>query len=143
MLAKKQWFQRRKYGWWWITPKTWQGWVYIWVMTGFLLIFQSFWEWSDKLRLIITWIWLTILLIDIVPVMLSIDKDEREFKIEAISERNAAWFMVLILTFWILYDLIIWALQDKIIVNYFIVWALLGWALIKSISNFILERKWE
>jgi len=29
--------------------------------------------------------------------MFTIDRDEREHKIEAISERNAAWFMVLIL----------------------------------------------
>jgi len=86
---------------------------------------------------------LLILLIDIVPIMFTIDRDEREHKIEAISERNAAWFMVLILVSWILYDLIAWALQNEIRINYFMAWALFWWIIVKSISNYVLERKWE
>ncbi len=29
MLGKPEWFERRKYSGWGLTPKTWQGWAYI------------------------------------------------------------------------------------------------------------------
>ncbi|HKL43751.1 MAG TPA: hypothetical protein VJ892_00555 [Candidatus Absconditabacterales bacterium] len=143
MLAKKERFQRRKYGGWGVTPKTRQGWVYIGIMILFLFIFHISGDWNDKIRLIITVVWLLILLIDIVPIMFTIDRDEREHKIEAISERNAAWFMVLILVSGILYDLIAGALQNEIRINYFMAGALFGGIIVKSISNYVLERKGE
>ena len=40
--------------------------------------------------------WVLFLSIDMVHIMMNLDKDEREYKIEAISERNAAWAMVLV-----------------------------------------------
>lgn len=142
MLAKKEWFERRKYGWWWVTPKTWQGWAYIWIMIAWLSFFHSFWFWSDNIRIIITWVWLAILLIDIVPIMFTIDRDEREYKIEAVSERNAAWGMSFILVIWVLYELITSSLNWEFKVNIFLFIALLAWVIIKSISNYILEKKW-
>lgn len=29
MFAKTEWFQKRKYGGWGLTPRTWQGWAYV------------------------------------------------------------------------------------------------------------------
>ena len=78
-----------------------------------------------------------------VPIMFTIDKDEREYKIEAISERNAAWGMSFILVIWVLYELIISSLHWEIKVNIFLILALLIWIIIKSISNYILEKKGE
>lgn len=37
MIAQKEWFGRRKYTGWGVTPKTWQGWVYIAVAVGLLI----------------------------------------------------------------------------------------------------------
>jgi hypothetical protein len=142
MLAKKEWFKRRKYGWWWVSPKTWQWWVYIWIMVFWLSFFQALWVWDDKTRLIITWVWLFILLIDMIPIMLKVDRDEMEQKIEAVSERNAAWWMSFILVIWILYELIKSSMNQEISVNIFLILALLTWVIIKSISNYILEKKW-
>lgn len=142
MLAKKEWFQRRKYGWWWVTPKTWQGWVYIWIMIVWLSFFQALWVWDDKTRFIITWVWLLILLIDMIPIMFKVDRDEMELKIEAISERNAAWWMSFVLVIWVLYDIIKSSLSWEISVNIFLVIALVVGIIIKSISNYILEKKW-
>lgn len=143
MLAKKEWFQRRKYGWWWVTPKTWQWWTYLWIMIGILAVLMAMPMWDNNTRTAILIVWIVILFIDIVPIMFTLDKDERETKIEAIAERNTAWTMTLILTLWILYDVIISWLNNQIEVNYFIIGALVWWVIVKSASNFILERRWE
>lgn len=74
--------------------------------------------------------------------MLSVKKDEREVYVEAISERNAAWFMVLVLTLGVLYDLIHAAMIQSVSeVNWFVMGALLGGAIIKSVTNYIFERE--
>jgi hypothetical protein len=83
------------------------------------------------------------ILIDILPLMFTVNRDEREHKIEAVSERNAAWFMAMVLTGGLVYDLIIGALNQQINVNWFIVIALFGGSIVKTITNIVLERKGE
>lgn len=141
MIAKKEWFKRRKYGGWGVSPKTWQGWTYIALIIIPFAIFQALPFWSTKIRLIVTAGWLGFLFLDIIPVMINLNRDEREYKIEAIAERNAAWFMSLVLALGILYELIISALKEEISVNIFLVIALFGGVIIKSISNYRLERQ--
>jgi hypothetical protein len=141
MIAKKEWFGRRKYGGWGVSPKTWQGWTYIALILIPFMIFQAIPTWSQQTRMIITVLWIGFLFIDIVPVMINLKKDEREFKIEAISERNAAWFMSLVLTIGIFYEIINSALNERIAVNIFLVIALFGGAIVKTISNIVCERK--
>jgi hypothetical protein len=141
MIAQKDWFERRKYGGWGVSPKTWKGWVYIALILIPFMIFQSLPFWNMQTRMIITIIWIGFLFLDIIPVMINLKRDEREHKIEAISERNAAWFMSLVLIIGILYELINSSLREEISVNIFLVLALLGGAIVKSISNYKLERE--
>ena len=89
-----------------------------------------------------TIVWVILLLIDVLPLMFSVKKDEREVQVEAMAERNAAWFMVLVLTLGVLYDVIHAAMTQNIAeVNWFVMAALLGGAVVKSVTNYILERE--
>jgi hypothetical protein len=141
MIAKKEWFKRRKYGGWGVSPRTWQGWVYIAFILIPFMIFQAIPAWSEKSRLIVTGVWIGFLFIDIIPVMVNLKRDEREFKIEAMAERNAAWFMSLVLAIGIFYEIVRSALNETISVNVFLVIALFGGAIVKTISNVIYERR--
>ncbi|NMC35648.1 hypothetical protein GYA49_01245 [Candidatus Beckwithbacteria bacterium] len=142
MIAKTQWFQRRKYGGWGVSPKTWQAWVYMAAVTVPFVVFQSLPVWSDQIRLIGTILWLLFLLIDLIPVMIKVSaSDERENKIEALAERNAAWIMMGALIIGILYQLIVSSLQQAPQVDWFLVIALTAGVLAKSISNLVLKDK--
>lgn len=141
MIANPNWFQRRKYGGWGVSPKTWQGWVYLGIVIGLFVIFQSLPYWDVKTRSYVTIGWLAFLFIDIGQVMMNLKRDEREYKIEAIAERNAAWMMMFVLIIGILYEAIRSALNESFEINIFLIVALLSGALVKTISNIILERR--
>ncbi len=141
MFAKKEWFQRRKYGGWGVSPKTWQGWVYIAMMIIPFIVFQSLPYWTTELRMYVTLGWVIFLLLDIMPVMITVYRDEREFKIESMAERNAAWFMMSVLVIGLLYEIITSALREELSVNIFVVIAIFGGALVKTISNVVYEKK--
>ncbi|MFH1641969.1 MAG: hypothetical protein ABIC04_03645 [Nanoarchaeota archaeon] len=141
MIGKPEWFERRKYGGWGFHPKTRQGWIYIALIITPFAIFQALPYWNTQLRTYITVGWVSFLLLDAAHIMIGLKRDEREFKIEAISERNAAWFMVLCLAVGILYQVITSALQQKIAVDPFLVAALFGGMIAKTISNLVLEKR--
>lgn len=141
MLAKREWFQRRKYGGWGVTPKTKEGWWYIALICLPLIVFHFLPFWTDQIRMYVTVVWLIILMIDMIPIMLTVKKDELEFKIEAVAERNSSWFMSLVLAFGLVYETMVHALKGEIYFNVIILVALLGGALVKSVSNYILEKK--
>jgi len=141
MIGKAEWFERRKYGGWGLHPKTWQGWVYVASILLPLITFQSMPIWSDTLRIYVTIGWLLFLLLDTGHIMVTLRSDEREKKIENISERNAAWIMVIIITLGILYDIYRSVMTQTIIVNWFLIAALFGGMIAKSISNIVLERR--
>jgi hypothetical protein len=141
MIAKKDWFERRKYGGWGVSPKSWQGWVYIAFILIPFMVFQSLPFWDMQTRMTITIIWLVFLFADLIPVMINLKRDEREYKIEAISERNAAWIMSLILVIGVFYEVVRSSLNQEVSVNIFLILALLGGAIVKSISNYKLERE--
>lgn len=141
MIARKEWFGRRKYGGWGVSPKTKEGWIYlVFIMLPFI-VFHSLPFWTNQTRLIITVTWMIFLFIDIVPIMITLKKDEREHKIEAISERNAAWLMSLVLVIGVFYEILVSALNQELSVNAFLVAALIGGTLVKTISNIKLERE--
>ena len=141
MIARKEWFKRRKYGGWGVSPKSWQGWVYIaFILTPFM-VFQALPLWTTETRMIVAVTWMIFLFVDLIPVMITLKRDEREGKIEAISERNAAWFMSLTLTIGIFYEVLASSINQTFAVNIFLLIALLGGAIVKSISNYKLERK--
>jgi len=140
MIGRPEWFERRKYGGWGLHPKTWQGWVYIAVFLIPFAVFHSM-IWDDSTRIFVTIVWLGILLLDVVHIMINLKRDEREHKIEALSERNAAWTMVLIAAIGVLYQAISSGLVNTFNVDWFLVAVLFGGLIVKSISNLVLERR--
>ena len=141
MIGKPEWFQRRKYGGWGFHPRTWQGWVYLALIIIPFAIFHSLQFWDNQTRIFVTVFWVVFLLLDATHIMVGLKRDERESKIEALSERNAAWVMVLILAVGLLYQMISSALQQQIRVDWFLVAALFGGMIVKTISNITLERR--
>lgn len=141
MIGKPEWFKRRKYGGWGIAPNTWQGIVYIILILAPFVIFQALPFWNNEIRIYATIGWLAFLFLDVSHIMVSLKRDERESKIESLSERNAAWVMVLIIILGVLYQIINSALQSKIEVDWFLVIALFAGMIAKSLSNYIYERR--
>lgn len=141
MIGKAEWFQRRKYGGWGISPRTWQGWLYVAVVILPFISFQALPYWTNETRLMVTGLWAAFLLVDVTHIMITLKRDEREFKIEALAERNASWFMSIVLAIGIAYQIITSALAQNLEINWFMALALFGGAIVKSISNLKLERE--
>jgi hypothetical protein len=141
MLGNPKWFKRRKYGGWGLFPTTWQGWVYLAVMIVPFAVFQPLPYWDDATRTGVTIGWLIFLLLDVTHIMISLNKDERENKIEAMAERNAAWVMVLCITVGVLYQTFESALRQTFEVDWFLIVALFGGVIAKMLSNIIYERR--
>lgn len=142
VIGKPEWFKRRKYSGWGITPKTWQGWLYIALVIVPFAVFQSLQFWDIKTRMIVTIIWVSFLLIDVFDIMIRMKKDERDRIHEAISERNALWAIMIIIVIGILYQIISSALNPDITkIDWFLLIALIAGVIVKSISNFYLDKK--
>lgn len=141
IIAKPEWFERRKYTGWGVNIKTWQGCVYIVGILALLIALQLIPDLTVETRLIFTGIWMAFLLIDLGDVMWKLKKDERERLHEAIAERNAAWAMMFILVIGLFIELLYNAYQQKIYVDPFIIVALAAGVLIKSITNYKLEKR--
>ena len=141
MIAKPEWFGPRKYSGWGVTPRTWQGWAYTLAIIVTLVIFQAIPGLDAQVRTTGTVLWVAFVVLDILPIMVTMKKDEREYKNEAIAERNASWFMVLVLVIGILYELVISGLSHEPAINWFMVLALFGGAIVKGVSNYHMDKK--
>jgi hypothetical protein len=141
MIAKPEWFGPRKYSGWGVTPRTWQGWAYTLAIIVALMIFQAIPGLDAQVRTTGTVLWVAFVVLDILPIMVTMKKDEREYKNEAIAERNASWFMVLVLVIGILYELVISGLSHEVSINGFMVLALFGGAIVKGVSNYLMDKK--
>ena len=141
IIARSEWFARRKYGGWGVSIKTWQGAVYFAGMFALLIALQLIPNLQTEFRSIITGIWVAFLLLDMADVMWNLKKDERERIHEAIAERNAAWGMMLVLVIGIFIELTYYALQQQIYVDPFLITALIVGVIIKSVTNYKLERE--
>lgn len=97
MFGKPQWFQRRKYGGWGLSPKTWQGWAYIGVFLVPVIIVSYLPGISQEVRLAVTGVLAGLLIIDVIHIMTQLKHDERERLHEAVAERNALWTMLAVL----------------------------------------------
>ena len=141
MIGKPEWFTRRKYSGWGLSPKTWQGWAYTLVIVAITmsLILIPFSE--TKTRTIFLVIWASILAIDIVSIMVKVN-DEREKLHEAIAERNALWAIILIIVAGIAYQLAESTVKnDFSSVDPFLITSIIIGLIVKTISNLWLERK--
>ncbi|HNR26334.1 MAG TPA: hypothetical protein PKI66_06450 [Methanobacteriaceae archaeon] len=141
IIAKPEWFSRRKYTGWGVSIRTWQGAVYLAGVMAALPILLYIFSWSTEAMITVTVIWLVFLLVDMVDVMRNLKKDEREATHEAIAERNAAWGMMLVLVIGLFVELLYYALQQKIYFDPVIVIALAVGVIAKSVTNYQLERR--
>lgn len=141
IIAKPEWFGRRKYTGWGVSIKTWQGGIYLAGMFLLFIILQLIPNLTTETRLIITGIWIAFLLVDLLDVMRNLKKDEREYIHEAVAERNAAWGMLTVISIGIFIELIYNAFQQRLYVDPFLIAALVVGVIIKSITNYKLEQE--
>jgi hypothetical protein len=141
MIGKATWFQRRKYGGWGLSPKTWQGWIYTFAIIIPISFFQALPYWSNEVRVAATFTWVAIIALDVVHIISKLDKDEREYKIEAISERNSAWAMVFAIFVGIAYESYQSTTGTGVEIDPFLFAALGAGVVVKAISNFYYSRK--
>lgn len=108
-IAKSEWFGRRKYTWWGLSIKTWQWLVYSLFMVTTIItssstyLIQATNGYSQYFGMFVIFIFV----LDIAYAMYVLynDKiDERERLHEAISERNALWWVIVVLSLWIIYQ---------------------------------------
>lgn len=140
MFGKPAWFQRRKYGGWGLSPKTWQGWVYVVAIVVPFAVFQALPFWSTEIRQVATIIWVALLSFDVLHIMANMNSDEREYKIEAVSERNSAWTMVTVIAIGVIYQA--WKNgTEGTAVDPFLIITLGADVVAKALSNFYYSRK--
>lgn len=141
MIGKPQWFKPRKYSGWGIFPKTWQGWAYMAAVILPMFVIQALPFWSEKTRLILLFVWAATVFIDVFDIMIRMPRDEREKIHEAIAERNALWFIVIILAVGVAYRAAAGVVMNKIDIDPVIIAALFGGLAVKAITNIYLDRK--
>lgn len=141
MIGKAEWFKIRKFGGWGVTPATKEGWWYIAGMIVPIIIFQSLPWWSEEIRTVVMLIWVGIISIDVLEIMVRLKKDEREKLHEAIAERNAAWWMIAVIIAGLMAGSIKKAMMGEVYFDPILVTALLGAAVIKSLTHWYLRDK--
>lgn len=134
MIGKSEWFQRRKYGGWGLSPKTWQGWVYVGLL---ILITWGLMQWSQAAA----YVFIGVMCLDLVHLMVTLKKDELEVKIEALAERNAAWAMIGVIVIGVGFQAAQSAITGTSQVDYFLVATLFGGVIAKAATNLWLEHK--
>ncbi|MCL5113561.1 MAG: hypothetical protein M1372_00125 [Patescibacteria group bacterium] len=140
MIAKPNWFNRRKYTGWGLMPKAWQGVVYVVIIVAVIVFIQNL-ALDETLKMILTGIWAIFVLIDVLQVMASIKLDEREQKIEAIAERNASWTMVASTALVILYITTIGKELKGAELIPALIFPIAAGVIVKGLSNFILDKQ--
>lgn len=121
-------------------PKTWQGVLYILIIAALLAVIQSL-PIDEVVKMVLSVGWAVFVLIDVLQVMASIKLDEREQKIEAIAERNAAWTMIAAIAVSILYVSTLGKELKGIDLMPVLIFPVAAGVIAKGISNFILERR--
>ena len=94
MIGKSEWFERRKYGGWGITPKTWQGYVYIIGFVVSLSFFMALPIWDLKTRYIILGVWLLVFFADVIDIMRNMKKDERKNCLIELNEEKEKLYII-------------------------------------------------
>ena len=140
MIAKPEWFKRRKYFGWGAYPSTWQGWAYMAVVIALIAIIQ-FLPLGTEIKMGLTFLLAIILVIDVATIMPKLSKDERDKKHEAISERNALWAILLVLVVGVGYEVASSAVKSKVYVDPFVIAAIVIGLIVKAVSNYYLDRK--
>lgn len=140
MIAKAEWFNRRKYTSWGLMPKTWQGVLYIFIIAGVFAFILNL-SIDETLKMVLTGIWMIFILVDVLRLMASLKLDEREQKIEAIAERNASWAMVASTALTVLFVTTLAKELKGIDLIPALIFPLAVGVIVKGLSNFILDRQ--
>jgi hypothetical protein len=139
MIGNPNWFSRRKYTGWGLTPSTWQGWVYVGVVIAIVALLQLL-PLAGMAKTIATAAIILLVIVDVIDMMRRMKKDEREMKHEAIAERNAMWMMIAVLIIGAGYQAANSVAQDLTTVDPIIFIALAGALVVKAVSNIYLDR---
>ena len=140
MLGKTHWFKRRKYTGWGLFPATWQGWVYIAIAVGLIMLVQAL-PLDTTVRTILTSALIAVLVLDIIDIMRKLPLDERDRIHEAIAERNALWVIITALAAGICWQACTSAIANSFQVDPVIIVALTAGVIAKAITNIYLDRK--
>jgi hypothetical protein len=140
MIGKYQWFKRRKYTGWGFTPASWQGWVYIIVAVIPIILLTSL-TIVTQARTILIVIWAIVIGIDFIDIMIHLPKDERDRMHEAISERNALWVILIVLTIGVGYQASVGIVKGTVGVDPVIIIAIVAGLFAKIISNIYFDKK--
>jgi len=140
MIAKAEWFNRRKYTGWGLVPKTWQGVLYIFIITVIFALIASL-SIDKPFKMVLTGTWIVFILIDVLRLMASLKLDEREQKIEAIAERNASWAMVASIVLSMLYVTTLGKELRGVELTPALIFPIAVGVIVKGLSNFILDRR--
>ncbi len=141
MFAKQGWFKRRKYTGWGLTPASWQGWLYILVIIAPLIAVQEIDSIPGSVRLWFMLGWAAVIAVDLIDTMRKLPTDEREKIHEALAERNALWTILIVLTVGVAYQAAQTAIRGQVLIDPFIIAALLLATATKAISNYYLDHK--
>lgn len=140
MIAKPEWFTRRKYLGWGLMPVTWQGWVYIAVVVLPLVLILTMDVVGTAATAFLV-VWAVVFSIDLLDVMTRLPKDERDRIHEAIAERNALWAILVVLVAGVGYQAAADAVAGSTItVDPVILIALFAGVITKAISNVYLDK---
>ncbi|MFA5025499.1 MAG: hypothetical protein WC503_03270 [Candidatus Shapirobacteria bacterium] len=140
MIGNPKWFSPRKYSGWGLTPNCWQGWAYIMIIALPMVVISKL-SLPGNWSVIIMLIWGIIFSVDFIDIFIRMKKDERDTVHEAISERNALWFIIGALAIGIAYQASLSVTKNTYQVDPVILVALLGGTLVKAITNFYLRDK--
>jgi hypothetical protein len=140
MFGKPEWFGRRKYSGWGLTPRTWQGWAYILVMVLPLMALPTL-GLNGETIFAVTLAWVLLFCFDMLDIMLKLKKDEREKQIEALAERNSAWAMIAVIAAGVGYQVAQGIVKHTVTIDPFLISALLAGAAVKGVTNYYLERR--
>lgn len=99
-FIKPEWFRRRRYTGWGVTPITWQGWLTIIILIAPIVFFSSQMKGGTPLigfTFIFFIAYFVAFMFFIFALMARIKTDERNRAHEAIADRNALWSLILII----------------------------------------------
>ena len=141
MIGNPNWFARRKWGGWGLSPTTWQGWAYIGVFIT-LMMGTNYLPVPGTMRLVALAVIGLILVVDTIDMMIHLKQDERERVHEAFAERNALWTILAVLVIGLAYE----TARDIVLtgtptIDPVIVVAIFAGLFAKAATNYYLDKK--
>jgi hypothetical protein len=142
-FIKPEWFKRRKYSGWGLTPISWQGWLSLVLLVlpiVFLLSKINEGAHLVGISLVLFLIYFVAFMIFIFGLMSRIKTDERNRAHEAIADRNALWVLIIIISVGLVLEGTMPELVHSLAqVNPFIVGGMLSAWIVKVISIYWLD----